>query len=167
MKRLMIAVTAMLLTGFFNETVAQATPAPYVADYTSSFAMGNTAYATKVLELWKDWDDNQLNRHDYFADTIVAWLPDGSVTKGKAANMEGAMKFRGSMTKSKSTIHAWVPLYSTDTKDNIVCIWGSEEDTFADGKVDTRELHEVWWFNKDGKVTALRQWQAKFGALPK
>ena len=151
-----------------NETIAQPAKAPYVADYTSSFKMGNPEYANKVLEMWKDFDDNQMMRHEgYFADTMVVWLPDASVTRGKAANMEGVMKYRATMSSVKSTIHAWVPLYSTDTKDNIVCIWGTEEDTYADGKVEKKDLHEVWWFNKDGKVTAIRQWTSKFGEMPK
>ena len=167
MKRLPIVLMALLFGCFINETMAQASKAPYVADYSSSFKMGNPDYANKVLDIWKDWDDNQLDRHDYFADTITIWLPDGSVTRGKAANMDGAKKYRATMTKSKSTIHAWVPLHSTDTNDDFVCIWGSEEDTFADGKVDKRELHEVWWFNKEGKVTMMRQWNSKFGELPK
>jgi len=147
---------------FFINSSAQKKAAPYKADYSSSFKMGNPAYADIVLDIWKDWDDNELKRHDYFADTVTMWMPDGSVTHGKANNLEMAMKYRGSMTSSKSNLHAWVPLYSTDTRDNFVCVWGSEEDTFADGRVEKRELNEVWWFNKDGKVSMMRQWNAKF-----
>ena len=163
MKRLMTALAALLFVCLFNEAAAQGGKAPYVADYTSSVKIGNTEYANKVLEMWKDFDDNELKRHDYFADSLVLWLPDASVTRGKAANLEGVIKYRSSIAKVKSSVHAWVPLYSTDTKDNFVCIWGTEEDTFADGKVVTKDLHEVWWFNKDGKVTMVRQWEAKFG----
>jgi len=56
-----------------------------------------------------------------------------------------------------------VPLHSTDKGDDMVCIWGNEVNTFPDGKDDTRELHEVWWFNKAGKIGMMRQWVAKFG----
>ena len=163
MKRLTIAFTALLVV-CFTTTMAQQTKAPYVAAYSSNFKIGNTAYANKILELWKDWDDNQLNRHEaYFADTLTMWGPDGSVTHGKAANLEAAAKFRGAFTKAISTVHAWVPLHVTDKNEDVVCIWGTEEDHFADGKVEKRDLHEVWWFNKDGKVSMIRQWAAKFG----
>ena len=74
--------------------------------------------------------------------------------------MEAAKKFRASFSKAKSTIHAWVPLYSTDVKLDMVGIWGVEEDTYPDGKVQSREIHEVWWFNKDGKIAGVRQWQS-------
>lgn len=161
MKKLTIAF-AVLLCSSLNESFSQS--APYKAAYTSSFEMGNATYANKVLDLWKDWDDNQFSRHqDYFADTVVMFSPDGSVTRGKAENMAAANKFRGNFSKVISTVHAWVPLHSTDLGDNVVCIWGTELDTYADGKEEKRDLHEVWWFNKDGKVSVIRQWASKFG----
>ena len=162
MKRLTIAIATLMCVCFFINSTAQKKAARYKADYSSNFKLGNPAYVAKVLDIWKDWDDNELKRHDYFADTVSMWMPDGSVTHGKANNLEMALKIRGSMTSSKSTLHAWVPLYSIDKKDNFVCVWGTEVDTYADGKVEKKELHEVWWFNKDGKVSTMRQWTSKF-----
>jgi hypothetical protein len=75
--------------------------------------------------------------------------------------MEGAKKYRGGMTSAKSIIHAWVPLKSTDTNENWVAIWGSETDTWPDGKVETSEIHEIWRINKDGKIDMMRQFTAK------
>ena len=149
----------MLCVCFSKQSAAQSA-APYVADFSSSFKIGDAKYSDIILNLWKDWDDNQLTRHDYFSDTVTMWMSDGSVTRGKAANLEAAKKFRGSFNKAKSTIHAWVPLYSTDVKLDMVGIWGVEEDTYPDGKVQSREIHEVWWFNKDGKIAGVRQWQS-------
>lgn len=138
----------------------------YTADYSSNFTIGNPAHAKMIVDLWKDWDDNAFDRHDYMADTLVMYLPDGSVVQGKAANLEGAKKYRGGMTSAKSTLHAWTPLRSTDKNEDWVAIWGSETDTWADGKTETRELHEVWRINKDGKVDLMRQYQAKPSAPP-
>ncbi len=64
------------------------------------------------------------------------------------------------MTSVKSTIHAWVPLKSMDMNEDVVCIWGNEENTMPDGKIENKEIHEVWWFNKDGKIHEMRQWAA-------
>jgi hypothetical protein len=130
---------------------------PYTAGYSSNFVMGNPAHARMVLDLWKDWDDNAFDRHDYFADTVVMYLPDGSVVKGKAANLEGAKKYRGSMTSAKSTIDAWIPLRSVDKKEDWVALWGTETDTWPDGKTETRNIQEVWRINRDGKVDLMRQ----------
>ena len=159
MKRLFAAFSALLCFSVFNSSIAQQT---YKATYSSSFQMGKAALAQKVLDLWKDYDDNQFDRHDYMHDTVVMSFPDGTVTKGKKENMDAAKKFRGGFTTVKSTIHAIVPLRSTDRNEDIVCVWGHEENTLADGKVEGRDLHEVWWFNKDGKVVRMRQWNAGF-----
>ena len=163
MKRLPIAFTVLLCCCFCISSIAQTKKAPYKAAYTSSFAMGKTAHSTIILNLWKDWDDNEFGRHNYFADTIKMWLPDGFVIRGKDSALAGAKRYRGAMTSCKSVIHAWVPLHSTDTGDDMVCIWGTETDTYPDGKVVVKDLHEVWWINKAGKVSAMRQWEAKFG----
>ena len=144
-----------------NETGAMSNTDPYKASYSSNFVMGNPAHTKMIVDLWKDWDDNAFDRHDYMADTLVMYLPDGTVTKGKAANAEGAKKFRGGLTSSKSTIDAMIPLRSTDRNEDWVAMWGTETNTWPDGKVETRQIHEVWRINKDGKVNLMRQFAAK------
>ena len=134
---------------------------PYKANYSSKFAMGNSAHAKMILNLWKDWDDNAFDRHDYMADTLVMLFPDGTMAKGKQEALEGAKKYRGGMTSAKSTIDAWVPLRITDKNEDWVAVWGSETDTWADGKTETRDIHEIWRINKDGKVDFMKQFTAK------
>ncbi len=140
---------------------ASMSSSPYTADYASNFVMGNSAYSTMILDMWKDWDDNAIDRHDYWADSMIVYLPDGMVIKGKQANLEGAKKYRGGFKSVKSTVHASIPLRSTDRNEDLVAIWGQEVDTHPDGKVETTELHEVYAFNKDGKITWMRQYSAK------
>ena len=134
---------------------------PYTANYSSKFAMGNPAHSKMILDLWKDWDDNAFNRHDYFADTVVMLFPDGTMAKGKQQTMDGAIKYRGSMASAKSTLEAWMPLRSVDKNENWVALWGSETDTWADGKTETRDIHEIWRINKDGKIDFMKQFTAK------
>lgn len=133
---------------------------PYTANYSSNFAIGNPAHAKLVLDEWKDWDDNALDRHDFMADTIISYMPDGTVTKGKDANMIMWKKFRSGLTSSKSTVDAWMPLRSLDTNENWVAVWGTETDTYPDGKVDKHDIQEIWRINKDGKVDFYKQFTA-------
>ena len=162
MKKLFLCAFALLTLCFAISSFAQ-TAMPYKATYSSSFKIGKANYSAIILNLWKDWDDNTFDKHDYFSDTVVMMFPDGSVTRGKAANLVAAKKYRGGMKSASSIIHAWVPLSSTDLNEDAVCVWGHEEDTYADGRVEKKDLHEVWWFNKEGKVSRMRQWEAKFG----
>ena len=163
MKRhLLITLTlAGIMLG--TDCLSQGGPSPYKATYSSNFKMGKADQAAKILEIWQDWDDNQLGRHDYFADTLTMMFPDGSMVKGKKENMEAAKKYRDGFTKVVSTVHAWLPISSVDRNEDMVCIWGQEVDTRPDGTKETHDLHEVWWFNKDGKVSMVRQWAAKSG----
>jgi hypothetical protein len=135
--------------------------APYTADYSSNFVIGNPAHSAMILNMWKDWDDNAFERHNYWADTVTVYLTDGTVIKGKDSSLAGAKRYRGSLASAKSTIDAWVPLRSTDRNEDWVAIWGTETDTWANGKVEKMQIHEVWRINKDGKIDAVRQYSAK------
>lgn len=169
MKKIFIAVSTLIMMACLNNCIAQVKAKPIAAmptgrDAITGHTIGKSLYATMIMEMWKDWDDNTFDKHDYMADSVIMFLPDGMVTKGKQENLEGAKKFRGSLTSAKSVIYSCVPLLSPDKKEDAVCIWGEEEDVFADGKIEKRGIHEVWWFNKAGKIIAMRQWVAKFGA---
>jgi hypothetical protein len=154
MKRLFFVIVLVLVATL---SFAQ----PYKATYSSKFKMGKQQYANMILDLWKDWDDNMLDRHDYLSDTVTAYFPDGSMVKGKAAFTEASKKYRSGFTTVKSVVHAWIPLQSEERNEDVVCIWGEEADTTPDGKTTKTSLHEVWFFNKAGKIASFRQWSAK------
>ena len=136
------------------------TALPYTANYSSNFVIGNPEHSKMILDLWKDWDDNAFDRHDYFADTMVMILSDGQVLHGKAAIVEGAKKVRGGFTSATSALDAWVPLKSVDKNEDWVALWGHEDDVLTDGSKQKRELHEIWRINKDGKIDYMQQWTA-------
>lgn len=139
----------------------------YTATYSSEFQIGDPKYAQIILKLWKDWDNNALDQSAaMFADTVAMYNADGTMLKGKEQNLAEAKKYRGQFTTVKSTIHAFVSLRSTDRNENWVAIWGTEEDTGKDGKITSKELHEVWKFNKDGKIDVMRQFQATSPPMP-
>jgi hypothetical protein len=53
-----------------------------------------------------------------------------------------------------------MPLRSVDKNEDWVALWGTETDTFADGKIQKRDIHEIWRINKDGKVDFMKQFTA-------
>jgi hypothetical protein len=57
-----------------------------------------------------------------------------------------------------SRVDAVFPTKSTDKGENWVCVWGMETHTM-NGKTDSTNLHEVWRFNKDGKVDLMMQYE--------
>ena len=135
---------------------------PYKANYSSQFALGDQAHAKKILELWKDYDENMMERHaSYFADSVVIEMTDGTRVVGKEAAMKSVKDYRSSLTKVESTVDAWIPLKSVDHNADWICIWGTEKSTDASGKETRTRLHEIWQLNKDGKVVYMAQYQAK------
>lgn len=130
--------------------------------YTQNLQIGKSENAQKVLDIWKDWEENRLDRNnDYFADTMTAYFASGGMVKGKADFIKSGMEYRGKLKSVKSTIFAITPLRRDEMNEDVVTIWGMDESTMADGKIETVYLNEVWWFNKDGKITEMRQWEAK------
>lgn len=134
---------------------------PYKAGYSSNFVMGNPKHAKMILDMWKDYDDNNFTRHDYLADTIKVFLADGSVISGKQNALSGISAYRSTFTAVSSTVDAWMPLKSVDRNENWVAIWGTENDTNKDGSVTSAEIHEIWRINKDGKIDYMKQYAAK------
>lgn len=180
MKQLLISVCALSLVFVCQESVAQQkvkmkedkvkmkdkgmkmdnTTYPYTASYSSNFRVGDPMNSKMILELWKDYDNNTFDDHDYISDTAVMFFSDGSMVKGKDALLDGVKKHRGSLTNVSSTVDAWVPLKSVDKNENWVAIWGTETNTGADGKVEKKDIHEIWRINKDGKVDFMKQFVA-------
>jgi hypothetical protein len=136
-----------------------AVPLPYTANYSSSFEMGNPAYAAMILQgSWKDYEDNKLeNIKNWTVDTIMAYHSNNDVTRGADSLIARWKRGRASYTKVQPGIDAVVPLFSTDKQENWVLVWATEIDTKTDGTVDTVSVMETWRINKDGKADLLYQ----------
>jgi len=169
MKRLPILAAAILFSLFafaqnknVKEVKNEMSNQPYKVGATN-VSIGNSAYAQKILWVWKYYDDNTLDKAaDLLADDVIASFPDGSMIKGKDNFMKGIKDARNNVASSVSTVDACVALKSPDMKDiQVVTIWGMETDTNKDGTVSKVHLNEVWFFNKDGKVVEFHQMAAK------
>ena len=68
------------------------------------------------------------------------------------------------MSEAKSDVHGYMSFRSIDKEHDWVAIWGTENGTMKDGTKKSINLHEVWQFNKDGKVALIRQYSSKLPA---
>jgi hypothetical protein len=168
MQKILFAAIALMLFSCHSEekkadnkeTKTEAgTTLPYTATYSSRFEMGDSKNAEAILSAWKAWEDGNLQpSRKFFADTMHFYLRDGSLMEGKTDSvMAGAQSYRNMFSTMKNTVHAYMPLKSTDKNNNWVCIWGTEVSTDKQGKVDSVGLQETWRFNKDGKIDLLYQ----------
>ncbi|WP_121353909.1 nuclear transport factor 2 family protein [Flavisolibacter nicotianae] len=136
--------------------------APYKAAMSADWVPGNAQYTQMVLMAWKGYDANQWDGADaMFADDVTASMPDGTVIKGRDNFLAALKAYRGTFTAVSSSLEAVTSLKSADQKYDVVCIWGTEADTRTDNTTQKVDLHEVWMFNKEGKVVFFKQYTAQ------
>jgi hypothetical protein len=141
---------------------------PYTADYSSDFEMGDAKNAQTLLELYKNWDNNTLNNSkSAFADNDTMYSSDGHMFAGpRDSFFIMANKERGQMGTVVDSVHAWVPLRTRDKKEQWVAIWTKEISTNAKGVKKSKELHEVWRFDDNGKINLVYQYEQMPPKMP-
>jgi hypothetical protein len=140
---------------------------PYSVTY-SKFQIGDANQAKMLLEIWKDWDNGNLQNHkEYFADSIAMFLADGPPMMGKRDSVLAmGQNYRNMFTTVQSSVDAIVPLHNVDSSQNYVAVWGLERHTDKNGKMDSVYLQEVWRLNKDNKFDLMYQYNSVPGGMP-
>ncbi|HSJ69253.1 MAG TPA: hypothetical protein VK921_16350, partial [Anditalea sp.] len=124
---------------------------PYVADYSSSFSIADDSYSAKVLNLWKGYEENDLEKNkDYFSENVVAEIANGDVVSGRDNLLKSAKEYRSSLSNFSTRLLSWISLKSDDTDENWVAVWGEDSFTDGEGKSVKHALHEIYRFNKEG-----------------
>jgi hypothetical protein len=141
---------------------------PYTADYSSDFEIGDAKNAQTLLELYKNWDNNTLdNSKSAFAENDTMYFSDGNMFAGSRDSLFIiANKMRGQMGTVVDSIHAWVPLRTRDKNEQWVAIWTKETSTNAKGVKKSKELHEVWRFDNNGKINLMYQYEQQPPKMP-
>ncbi|WP_423736322.1 hypothetical protein [Chitinophaga caseinilytica] len=141
---------------------------PFTPDYSSDFEIGDPRNAMTLLNMYKNWDNNTMNNSkDYFAQTDTMIFSDGSMFTGNRDSLIlMANNVRRQMGTVVDSVHAWVPLRSRDHNEEWVLIWTREISTDAKGRKSTKELHEIWRFDKDGKINLMYQYEQQPPKMP-
>ncbi len=147
-----------------TEATPAAAPHEYAvkSSYSSAFEIGDYSQADKVVELWKQYDDNTLEKGlDMFADTVTMMMADGWRYHGTKDSLMKLTKVeRAKYSTVKSKIVAITPLKATDLNESWVIIYGTEYMT-SKNKTDSSDLQENWRFNKDGKIDMMHSYRRK------
>ena len=148
-----------------TETTAakkSAVPLPMPVTYSSSFEMGNPAYAAMIVQgSWKDWQDNKMdNLKSWMADSITIITSGETTIKGVDSVAAVWKRFRDGYSAVTDSINAVMPVYSSDKKENWVLVWVTEYNTNTKGVKDTVNTMETWRINKDGKADMAFQYDS-------
>jgi len=101
-----------------------AAPLPFQPTYSSSFEMGNPAYAAMVLQgSWKDWQDNTMDSmQKWVAGTVMGLQSDNKMIRGIDSLMANWKRGRAAYSSVTDSINAVMTVYSTDKKQNWVLV---------------------------------------------
>lgn len=145
----------LLMAGVLLATVMHAQSLPYTAKYSSDFKVAGHDLSSMVLQLYKGYETNDFSKEAWFADTVVAILPNGQLLQGKESVLSTFKQGRQSDGDTKFEFDAIIPLTSVDKKENWVALWGTS--TTNQGKSD---FQSIWRINKDKKVDFIRLFNA-------
>ena len=131
--------------------------------------MDDPKNAESVLAIWKAYDNGDLSASkELFADTVEVHLTDGAIMRGpRDSILAGAQAFRNSFKTAVDRVSAVMAVKSTDRNEHWALIWGTEIDTYKNGKVDSTDLQETWRFNDAGKANLFFQYKRPAAAPTK
>ena len=159
MKALLILVFSTLLSVTLLYGQEDRNELPFTPNYSSKIQIGNAEHVKIVLNFWKDWDNNTMDKSNQnFDDSIMVLLSSGRFIQGKSNVISTRSVTRDAIQSVRSTVDVWVPLHITDKNEWLVALWGSQNIIRKDGSKVTQLINEIWRINKDGKVNMIRQY---------
>ena len=134
----------------------------YAPRYSNDFSFDESGNADIVMKLWKEFEENKLEEGlGYFADSVMMLFPDGnSVHASKDSVMAMTKAYRNGFSSLRTEVDAVIPMKENKDGTRWVLVWG-EEYHEKNGKKDSVLLHELWRFNKDGKIDMMQQFAGK------
>jgi hypothetical protein len=135
---------------------------PYPIHYSGDFSIGGIVHAMVVLDLWKYFDDNTLDKGTkVFAEQVRMDFADGTNFIGNRDDFMNVMKQqRQTFSSFKSTIDAIVSLQPAGKNESWGNVWGHQTGVTTAGVTSTVMINENWMFDEDGKVSYIRQFSA-------
>jgi hypothetical protein len=134
----------------------------YSPIYTSGYKYGNYQLVKPVTDYWKQFENGDIRTTaNIFAEEITLVFPDQVIRGKRDTVLAQAKKLRDSFTVVQSFIYSWMPVITKDSGDDWVFIWGRQEVTDKAGKLKAVEVHEIWQFNKEGKIMFMQQYQTR------
>lgn len=141
-----------------TETKDTAIYYPYSPVY-SELEPGNPNHSKIVLEIWRQFETgNLMSAANKFADTISLVFKD-EIYYGKRDSILAIYKKRRDAYESvQCYVDSWLPVHAKQTNDNLVLVWGRQDFIVHNKKRDYLVIHEVWNFNKQGKIRSMVQY---------
>jgi hypothetical protein len=135
---------------------------PYSPVKSNSFDKGNDHYAKNVLDVWRQYETGNLTTiKKFFADSLRLILPDQILKGNKDSVISLYQKRRNGYSDMQCFIWSWLPVHRSDTKEDVVYVWGLYDGTKKNGDRDYALVHEIWRFDSHGKIREMEQFRTQ------
>jgi hypothetical protein len=132
---------------------------PYSPVYSNDYHPAPGKLAQQVLQFWKEWESGDvLHTTSSFADTLTFILPDVILRGSRDSVLHAFKRRRTAYTDMQCYVDSWMPLRETTRNDDLVFVWGRQDGTTGSGRRDYRVIHEIWRFDRAGKIRQLEQY---------
>lgn len=133
---------------------------PYAPVYSNALEKGNAENARRVLEVWKAYETGDIRKlGNYFADSLVLVFPDDFRKGKREALLQAWQKRRNVFADVQCYVDAWIPVLVKDKGDQLVYLWGRQDQTAADGRRAYIVLHQIWKFDASGKIFRMEEYR--------
>ncbi|MEI6947215.1 hypothetical protein V9K67_08465 [Paraflavisolibacter sp. H34] len=138
---------------------APQTALPYKPTYASRFEIGDQGHAQKVLEVYKDYENNSLDGR-LFATSLEVQYPEGFSVKGRDEVLARMREERSGLASIKNTIGTVLAFQSPGRPESWVSVWARSEAVGRDGVKTRSSVNEIWRINKDGLIDFMRRYDS-------
>jgi hypothetical protein len=139
---------------------------PYSAIYSNGFKTGSYKNLKTVTEIWREYENGDITKTaSNFADSLTVVYPDKVLNGTTDSVLREIKRIRDSYLTVQCFIYSWMPARAKDNNDDWVFIWGRQEFTDKAGKLKIAEVHEIWQFDKKGKITLMQQYQTRVSSF--
>jgi hypothetical protein len=136
---------------------------PYSPLYQTDFTKGDEAKANTVLNIWKGYESGNFSSYlAHFAEDVTMVFENDRFTDKKDIAVEKLRVRRKHITTTQIHVEYWQPVFMPRLQEHWVFIWGRFEGTIRRNDLESWNIHQVWKFNKDGKIYFMQEYKSRF-----
>jgi len=134
----------------------------YSPIYSNGYRPGNYQLVKTVTDFWRAFENGDVRTTGKsFADDITFVYPDKVISGKRDTVLSQVKQIRDSYSAVQSFVYSWMPAKAKDHDEDWVFIWGRQEYTDKDLQLKSIEVHEIWQFNKEGKIIFVQQYHTR------
>ena len=143
-------------------TIARDSPVyyPYAPVHSNIFNTGNEILARNVLDIWRQYETGNMKTNNLFlADSLRFILPERILIGSKDSVLRWYQNKRERFSDMQCFVYSWLPVHKTDTREDLVYVWGLYDGTLKNGDRDYAMVHEIWRFDQNGRIKEMEQFR--------